>query len=97
MLRFWLFLMLPLYLFSNTLIIDEKSRYDNFEISYLYDSYNHLHIEDILDQEFKPTPSQFTFGYIEGATWFKIELTNRSNNSDFVLYFAEPLWEEFDL
>jgi len=54
-------------------------------------------MEDILDQEFKSAPSQFTFGYIKGTTWFKIELTNDSKNSDFVLYFTEPLWEEFDL
>ena len=72
-------------------------RYDDFTISHFHDTYSHLQIEDVLPQDFQTLSNQFSLGYIEGTTWFKITLANTSKNENFVLYFTEPLWEEFDL
>lgn len=97
MIRLLIFILFPLYLFSATTLSEGTNRYDDFTVSYFHDTYSHLQIEDVLDQDFQTLPNQFSLGYIEGTTWFKITLTNASKNNDFVLYFTEPLWEEFDL
>jgi len=94
-------LLVILYL-SNALatlvLTDTAKTYDNFSISYYYDQTSSLNINNIADLNLtRSTPSQFTFGYREGTIWFKLTMTNRSKESDFVLHFTEPFWTTIDL
>ncbi len=55
-------------------------------------------IEDISLLSFdKQINSQFAFGYLDGTSWFKIQLTNQSDKNDFLLYFTEPSTEVLNL
>jgi len=57
-----------------------------------------LEINDIENTDFTDViPSQFSQGYYSGAAWFKINITNHSDNENFVLYFTEPFWSTLDL
>ena len=90
-------LFFPAFLFSTTVLTDSVKKYDAFSIAYFYDKQNLFSIEDVPALEFHEAPNQFSFGYREAAAWFKIELLNKSQTDAYVLYFTEPLWEEFDL
>jgi len=95
--RFLLLITLvPILAFSATSLSDSQNKYDKFTISYLYDTEQHLSIDEITTQEFHDVSNQFSFGYRKGDIWFKISLTNRSQSNSYVLYFTEPLWETFD-
>ncbi len=87
----------PVFLFSTTVLTDSIKRYDAFSIGYFYDEQNRFSIDDVTALEFDKAPNQFSFGYREADAWFKIELMNKSQTDTYVLYFTEPLWEEFDL
>ncbi|MEA3498827.1 MAG: 7TM diverse intracellular signaling domain-containing protein, partial [Campylobacterota bacterium] len=80
-------------------IIDsDNKKYDSFTIKYFYDKSTNLTIDDIKHHNFeKQTTNSFTFGYIDGVTWFKIEVENRSDKEDYILTFNEPIWKKFDL
>lgn len=83
---------------ANLTITNDTKVIDNFTISYFYDGNRTLSINDIIEKKFHKTISnQFTFGYVDGNTWFKITLRNLSKNNRFVLYFAEPFMEKFNL
>lgn len=70
----------------------------DFSLSYLYDERSALRIEEVADSNFtKSLRSHFSLGYKEGTVWFKLTVINRSKNSNFVLYFSEPFWSEFNL
>lgn len=99
MLRYFLLLSIffPIFLFSATHLTDSLNKYDDFSIAYFYDKENRFTIDNLAAMEFHDSPSQFSFGYREAAAWFKIELINQSQTDTYVLYFTEPLWEEFDL
>lgn len=99
MLRYFLLLSIffPVFLFSATHLTDSLNKYDDFSIAYFYDKENRFSIDNLAAMEFHDSPSQFSFGYREAAAWFKIELINQSQTDTYVLYFTEPLWEEFDL
>lgn len=90
-------LFFPVFLFSTTVLTDSVKKYDDFSIAYFYDEQNQFSIDNISAMELHESPSQFSFGYREAAAWFKIELSNQSQTDTYVLYFTEPLWEEFDL
>ncbi|HEX5711243.1 MAG TPA: sensor histidine kinase [Sulfuricurvum sp.] len=86
------------YSHASLVITDTTKKYTDFSLSYLNDENNVLTIDDIADANFTQTlPSQFTLGYKDSTAWFKLTIENRSENSDFVLYFTEPFWAEFDL
>lgn len=74
------------------------NKVDNFQIEHYYDAKAVLDIKNISQLNFNKTSnSQFTFGYLNGNRWFKIKIKNQSQNENFVLYFTEPLWQQFDL
>jgi diguanylate cyclase (GGDEF)-like protein len=83
--------------FSTTVLTDNSDKYEAFSIGYFYDEERQFSIDDVQNQAFQNAPSQFSFGYKEGDAWFKIELTNKSQTDEYILYFTEPLWEELDL
>ncbi len=94
---FLLFLSLS-YSYASIVITDEQKRYTHFSLAYLYDESNTLTIENIAKTNFTHTiPNQFALGYKDGTAWFKLIITNQSKNSDFILYFTEPFWSDFDL
>ncbi len=94
---FLLFLYLQ-YSSASIIVTDTANKYTDFSLDYLYDEKNELTIKKIADANFTQTiPSQFALGYKEGSAWFKITIENQSKNSDFVLYFTEPFWAQFDL
>ena len=85
-------------LYATVTLTNEKQKYDDFTLHYFYDESNLVDIQDIEKADFTNViPSQFSHGYHTGTSWFKIDLTNHSNNKDFILYFTEPLWSELDL
>jgi len=83
--------------FSTTVLTDDSNKYESFSVGYFYDEERQLSIDDVQSQGFHDAPSQFSFGYRDGDAWFKIELTNKSQTDEYILYFTEPLWEAFDL
>ena len=87
----------PVLAFSTTVLTDHDKKYDTFSIAYFYDKESRFSIDEIPAQTFHETPNQFSFGYREANVWFKIELINKSQTDEYVLYFTEPLWEELDL
>lgn len=77
---------------------DTVNKYDNFTIKYLYDEHSSLTINEIQNTNFEKTiPSQFTQGYRDGTAWFQIDLGNKSNTENYIIYFTEPIWSTFDL
>jgi len=95
--KYLMLLLFPLHLLLALTLSDEQGRYTNFDLPHLYDASNKLTIEDMPQQSFETGTNQFTYGYLDGTRWFKLTLTNTSNNNDFILTFSEPLWKEFDL
>ncbi len=96
---FTLFVLLYTALFSADLTItDGFKKSDSFTLKYYDDENSLLTIYDIEKIDFKETlPSQFAMGYKYDNVWFKIEIENRSENEDFVLYFTESIWSTLDL
>ncbi len=85
-------------LHATVTLTNEKTKYDNFSLHYFYDESALLDINDIEKTNFTDViPSQFSQGYHSGAAWFKIDITNQSDNENFVLYFTEPFWSKLDL
>ncbi|MCW8822213.1 MAG: EAL domain-containing protein [Sulfurovum sp.] len=85
-------------LHATVTLTDQKQKYDNFSLHYFNDESAALDINDIDKINFTHViNSQFSQGYYRGTAWFKIDLTNHSDNEDFVLYFTEPFWSKLDL
>ncbi len=97
--RIFLLLLIFIHCSLASVVLTDATIVDtDFTIEYLYDESSTLTIEDVRSRAFEQEiPSQFTLGYREGNGWFKITLENRSQKSDFVLYFTEPFWADFDL
>lgn len=94
----FLFILSVYSLYGSILITDSAKKYTSFEIGYLYDDTDQMDIDSVAITDFTQTiPSQFTLGYRDGTSWFKITLVNQSETSDFILSFTEPFWGEFDL
>ncbi len=95
---FVLLLLYTVVLYASVTLNDKINKYDNFSLHYFYDDSTQLGIDDIEKINFtKNIPNQFSLGYFEGNAWFKIDITNYSENEDFVLYFSEPFWTKLDL
>ncbi|MBN2816201.1 MAG: GGDEF domain-containing protein [Campylobacterales bacterium] len=91
-------LLLSTSLQANLNLVNGVKKYDSFSIQYVYDENKTLNIDDIVIQKnMQEIPNQFTKGYKYGNAWFKIELTNKSKNEEFVLYFTESIWSQIDL
>jgi two-component system, sensor histidine kinase LadS len=85
-------------LYGSVIITDNIDKIDTFTIQYFYDEDSLLQIDDIEQTNFTQTiQNQFTQGYRYGNGWFKIDLTNKSDNEKFVLYFTESIWSTLDL
>ncbi len=86
------------YAMASIIITDSNKAMTDFSVDYFYDESNKLQVEDVIDLEFKQEiPSQFTLGYHDGTSWFRVKIENRSLKEEFVLYFTEPFWADFDL
>ena len=80
------------------MITDSQETFRDFDLQYLYDPSDRHSIRTITETRFAETvPSRFTLGYRDGSAWFKITLTNRSQDTRFILSFSEPFWNTFDL
>lgn len=91
-----LFLSVQLLL-ANIVITDKSEKYSDFSIAYLFDETAQLTIKDIANSDFtSEIPSQFTLGYSNNNIWFKIDIENRSDTTEFVLNFSEPFWDKLD-
>lgn len=94
--------MISIILFSSlmadiVLNIDTE-KVENFTLSYFYDENKILDIEEISKKEFiETTPSQFSFGYINGATWYKVTINNQSDKQDYILSFLEAFSDNLNL
>ena len=83
---------------ANIILTDETKKVNNFTLSYLYDEGKMLNIEQISQKEFtKTTRSQFSFGYVNGTTWYKLTLTNQSKNENYILSFIEAFSDGLNL
>ena len=83
---------------ADIVLTDDTKKVENFTLSYLYDHSRLLSIEQISQEKFtNTTRSQFSFGYIKGATWYKITLTNQSQNEHYILSFLEAFSDNLNL
>lgn len=98
MIRFFLLLFFSSsFLFATLTITDKSNKFDNFEVLFYHDINNTLDIHTIQTINFTQTvPNQFALGYHAGSAWFKLTLTNNSTTENFILYFSEPFWSEFN-
>ena len=98
MLRHIIILILFAYTsFASVTLNNDTTLYDDFTVQYFYDKTQTLTIDDVKRTHFSSeTPNSFTFGYLEGVTWFKIEVHNLSDTQEYVLSFNEVLWKQFD-
>ncbi len=86
------------FLYAKITISEGDTKIDNFNILYYYDKSQKLSIDQIKQIDFtKQIDSQFTLGYLSGNNWFKIEIENKSDKDDFVLYFTEPYFDQVNL
>jgi diguanylate cyclase (GGDEF)-like protein len=94
-----LFLLLFIYSLNASIVLtDETKKVDNFALSYFYDDSQLLNIEQISQKEFtQTTRSAFSFGYVDGTTWYKLTLTNESQNEHYVLSFLEAFSDGLNL
>ena len=84
--------------YADIVTIIDNNKTDHFTISYLYDETSALTVNDVSKMDFNQSISnQFTLGYRDGMAWFKITIENNSPYNDFVLYFTEPFWSQFNL
>jgi two-component sensor histidine kinase len=82
---------------ANTLNIDDKKVYENFEISYIKDETLKLDIKSIQNQKFKKAKSNFNLGYTKGALWIRFSLKNSSDIDNFILSVGESFYEVANL
>ncbi len=95
--RLLLILLITTTLFGKVTISNDKELYDDFTIEYIYDKTEKFTIDDIKEKTFlNATSNSFTFGYIDGVTWFKLEVQNLSDKENYILSFNEAIWETFD-
>lgn len=83
---------------SHVLVNDRAYMYDKFTISYYKDASSAMSIKEISEMPFeKESFNKFSFGYFEGSVWLKMEFTNESQKSDFILSTSEHFYEEANL
>lgn len=91
------FLLLITTAIANIVIPQNINKIHNFKIESFYDKTNSLNIQNVKNEVFKQTPSQFTFGYKKGNFWFKFTILNKSKKNKFILFFNEPYYEHLNL
>ena len=84
-------------LFANIILNKEITKKSNFVLEEFFDSSKKITINEIENETFETTPSQFTFGHKRGNIWFKFSITNDSLNENFILNFSEPYYKEMTL
>ena len=99
MIRFLLiFIFYSNSLFGEVIINNDTKKIDNFSLQYYYDKSKDLDINRIQKITFdKNISNRFAFGYIKGNSWFKLRVTNNSQNEDFILRLNEPFFQEVNL
>lgn len=97
--RLLIFLFLFFYSLNASIILtDDTQKVENFNILYFYDESKMLSIEQVSQKEFTKTiSSQFSFGYLDGTSWYKLTLTNKAKNEHFILSFLEPFSDGLNL
>jgi two-component system, sensor histidine kinase LadS len=97
--RLILFSLLLLQSLSASITLNEGPlKFDSFTISYLYDKENTLDINMVSSIPFtQKISNQFSEGYRRGTAWFKLDIYNKSDYTEFILFFSESLWSRFDL
>lgn len=99
LIRLSFILMSIFYLAHAALIIEhDTKKLENFNVEYHYDNTRVLNIEDMNKINFtKSVSSQFALGYLEGNSWFKFKIENKSRHHEIILYLTEPFFEEVNL
>lgn len=93
-----LFFILTVTLFSQTIVVNEQSVYDDFSIEYYLDNSSRMSIEDVSKKDFNQTSANsFAFGYIKSTAWIKFSVDNKSDKENFVLSINESFYEVADL
>jgi len=95
--RFLIFILFFYFELLGVTLDNTTTKLDDFTIEYYYDETSTHTINDIDSLNFTNSNNQFTFGYLRGDVWFKININNQSDNDTFILYFTEPLWEKFNV
>ncbi len=95
---FFIILLFSHLLHATILITDDTDKVQNFRMPYIHDVNASLDFDTLKTREFSDkVDNQFTFGYIPGKLWFKLEIENRSQKEKFVLNFTETFYENFIL
>ena len=85
------------FLFANIILERNIQKFTDFEIEVYYDKSADETITDIPYKSFHSIKSQHTFGYQEGNIWFRLNIKNQTNHSDFVLVSMDPYFEDLTL
>lgn len=86
------------FLFGELTLDEGMSKIDNFSMQYYYDQSKKLDIDKIDKIKFtQDINNKFSLGYIKGNSWFKLRLTNETQDEDFVLYFTEAFYTNINL
>ncbi len=95
--NFILITLLLLFLCGNTLILDNNTQINNItnSTSFLEDKNNSFSFEEIKNKNFTPSNKDFiNFGVSNSAYWFRIDIINKSNQSNFILETTSPFFDE---
>ncbi len=95
--RLLIVLLFPVQLLFALTLTDNQTRYSHFSLPHLYDKDRQFTIQEIPAQKFQEGANQFTYGYQEGAQWFRLDMNNTSGQEEFILTFSDPLWKSFEL
>ena len=95
--HFLIYILFSISLCANITIPQNIQKIHNFQIESFYDDSRTKNIEDIFLENFKETPSQFTFGHKKGNFWFKLTITNKSHKENFILFFNEGYYNNLNL
>ncbi len=92
-----IFILFINFLSAEIIIDNDMKKNDNFLLEYYHDEAQEMNISTIQKVKFSTTNNKFSFGYISGDSWFKLTIDNRSDKSDFILYFTEAFHKSINL
>lgn len=78
------------------LILDGKKEYDNFIMQYSTKDISSIETIDKINFN-KPINNNFALGHQKEIIWLKIDMTNDSNTSKYILNINEHFYEEIEL
>ena len=94
---FILFLFSFNLLFSSVTFTDKRQEINKFELFYHFDKDKKYTIKTIEKANFsKKTSNFFTFGYIDGDTWFKLSIQNNSQEKELIFQLIEPYFQRIN-